>query len=121
MDLTGARWRKSSFSGGNGESCVEVAFLPGGLVAVRDTKGGRPRHEGPYPAPHLYSAAEWAAFVAGVRGRGVRPSRGVLSSGWCECGNAAHRFSRNPLAFYRRPWVGSRCDVGVGDRQLRGR
>ena len=31
------RWFTSSFSGGNSNNCVEVAFLPG-AVAVRDTK-----------------------------------------------------------------------------------
>jgi hypothetical protein len=31
------RWFTSSFSGGNGDRCVELAFLSGG-VAVRDTK-----------------------------------------------------------------------------------
>lgn len=62
MDLTGARWRKSSFSGENGDSqgCVEVAFLPDGGVAIRDTKDRTLR-------PHVYTAAEWDAFVAGVR------------------------------------------------------
>lgn len=52
-------WRTSSFSGGNGGSCVEVAALPAG-VAVRDTKD-RTR------VPHVHSAPAWAAFVAGVR------------------------------------------------------
>ena len=60
MDLSDAQWRKSSFSGGNGNSCVEVAFLPDGDVAVRDTKNRA------LPA-HRYTAAEWEAFVAGVR------------------------------------------------------
>lgn len=53
-------WRTSSFSGGNGDSCVEVAFLPGGGVAVRDTKDRT-------LAPHRYTAPEWDAFLAGVR------------------------------------------------------
>ncbi|MGH3565939.1 MAG: DUF397 domain-containing protein [Pseudonocardia sp.] len=60
MDLTGAQWRKSSFCNGNAESCVEVAFFPGGAVAVRDTKDRS-------LSPHLYTSAEWDAFVAGVR------------------------------------------------------
>ncbi len=60
MDLTGATWRKSTFSGDNGGGCVEVAFLPDGGVAVRDTKDRA-------LAPHRYTAAEWDAFVAGVR------------------------------------------------------
>ena len=37
-----------------------MVFLPGGLVAVRDTKDRT-------LSPHLYTAAEWDAFVAGVR------------------------------------------------------
>jgi hypothetical protein len=32
-----ATWRKSSFSGGQDEACVEVAHLPGAF-AVRDSK-----------------------------------------------------------------------------------
>jgi hypothetical protein len=38
MDLTGAEWRKSSRSGGNGGQCVEVAVNLPGVVAVRDSK-----------------------------------------------------------------------------------
>ena len=53
------RWFTSSFSGGNGENCVEVALLPG-EVAVRDTK------DRALP-PHRYAAADWSAFLAGVR------------------------------------------------------
>jgi hypothetical protein len=37
-DLTGAKWRKSSLSSGNGGQCVEVASNLPGLVAVRDSK-----------------------------------------------------------------------------------
>ncbi|MEU9799473.1 DUF397 domain-containing protein [Streptomyces sp. NPDC051000] len=36
-NLTGAAWRKSSYSGGTGGDCVEVASRPC-LVAVRDSK-----------------------------------------------------------------------------------
>ena len=61
MDLTGARWRKSSFSGGvDGNACVEVAFLPGRRVALRDSK------DRTLPA-QLFSTAGWVAFTAAVR------------------------------------------------------
>jgi hypothetical protein len=57
----GIAWRKSSFSEGNGGvGCVEVAVLPGGEVAVRDTKDRA-------QAPHRHSAAAWRAFLTGVR------------------------------------------------------
>ncbi|MGH3569634.1 MAG: DUF397 domain-containing protein [Pseudonocardia sp.] len=46
--------------GGNGTDCVEVAFLPDGDVAIRDTKDRT-------VAPHRYTAAEWDTFVFGVR------------------------------------------------------
>jgi Domain of unknown function (DUF397) len=60
VDISDVRWFKSSFSGTNGNGCVEVAFLPAGGVAVRDTKNRA-------LAPHTYTAAEWDAFVAGVK------------------------------------------------------
>jgi uncharacterized protein DUF397 len=57
----GVAWRKSTFSGNEGNGgCVEVAVLHGGGVAVRDTKD-RAR------APHRYSAPAWRGFLAGVR------------------------------------------------------
>ena len=37
MDMTGATWRKSSYSGSNGGECVEVGSHHG-RVLVRDTK-----------------------------------------------------------------------------------
>ncbi|RAY12419.1 DUF397 domain-containing protein [Actinomadura craniellae] len=37
MDLTNARWRRSSYSGSNGGNCVELAAFPG-MVAIRDSK-----------------------------------------------------------------------------------
>ncbi|MFE3795557.1 DUF397 domain-containing protein [Nocardia tengchongensis] len=58
-DPSPARWFKSSHSSGQTE-CVEVAFLFGGEVAVRDSK---------YPTgPVLaFSAAEWTTFIAALR------------------------------------------------------
>ncbi|WP_149263067.1 DUF397 domain-containing protein [Actinomadura sp. K4S16] len=37
MDLTNAKWRKSSYTGSNGGNCVELAGAAG-AVAVRDSK-----------------------------------------------------------------------------------
>jgi hypothetical protein len=60
MDLTNADWRKSSFSGGNGGNCVEVARNLPGVVAVRDSKD----REGP---ALVFPPGEWLAFLDGVR------------------------------------------------------
>jgi len=38
MDMTGARWHKSTRSGANGGWCVEVADNLPSVVLVRDTK-----------------------------------------------------------------------------------
>ncbi|WP_030177006.1 DUF397 domain-containing protein [Spirillospora albida] len=38
MDLTIAKWRKSSYSGSNAAECVELAGVAGAGVAVRDSK-----------------------------------------------------------------------------------
>jgi hypothetical protein len=57
-------WRKSSYSGGSGGECVEVAQLPEGARAMRDTKD-----HGHGPAL-LFPASEWAAFTAAVRAGG---------------------------------------------------
>lgn len=54
------RWRKSSFSGNGGASCVEVAGHDG-MILVRDTKD---HGKGPV---HRYTPDEWRAFIAGVR------------------------------------------------------
>ncbi|MEV3921160.1 DUF397 domain-containing protein [Actinomadura coerulea] len=37
MDLTDAKWRRSSYSGSNGGNCVELAEVAD-VVAVRDSK-----------------------------------------------------------------------------------
>jgi hypothetical protein len=60
MDLTGAEWRKASYSTNNGGACVELAANLPGIVAVRDSKDA----DGPALG---FSAAQWAAFTTGVK------------------------------------------------------
>ena len=55
-------WRKSTFSGGNGGDCVEVAGSAG-LVLVRDTKDRA-------GAVLAVSADAWRRFAATVRESG---------------------------------------------------
>lgn len=62
MDVSKARWRKSSLSGNNGGDCVEVAELKGDakVVAVRDSKDP----DGP---KLFFTPAEWDTFLNGVK------------------------------------------------------
>jgi Domain of unknown function (DUF397) len=58
-DLSEVTWQKSKHSNPNG-ACVEVAHLPGGEIAVRNSR---------FPAgPALvYTRDEIAAFLAGAK------------------------------------------------------
>ncbi|MZE79588.1 DUF397 domain-containing protein [Streptomyces xinghaiensis] len=58
VDLTGVAWRKSSASGAEND-CVEIAELPGGGWAIRDSKN-------PGREPLRFTATEWTAFRQGV-------------------------------------------------------
>jgi hypothetical protein len=55
MASSGLVFRKSSYSGGTGGDCVEVAALPGGGRAVRDSKDA----DGPVLS---ISQVQWAAL-----------------------------------------------------------
>ena len=59
IDLSRAEWRKSSYSGQDGNG-VEVASNLPALVAVRDSKSP--------DGPHLLVSPEtWRAFLPGLR------------------------------------------------------
>ncbi|AJP03051.1 regulatory protein [Streptomyces cyaneogriseus subsp. noncyanogenus] len=60
-DLTTAVWRKSSYSDGGDNNCVEIAENCPGTVPVRDSK----LSAGPVI---VFGAGSWSSFVAGVKG-----------------------------------------------------
>lgn len=59
--LAGARWRKSSHSGYQG-NCVEVASLDRGEIAIRNSRD-------PGGPALIFTGAEFAAFLLGAKGR----------------------------------------------------
>ena len=59
MDVTGAAWRTSSYSGSNGGTCVEVGTA-GPAVAVRDSRDP----DGPLLA---FPAGTWTEFAERVK------------------------------------------------------
>ncbi|GAB2917295.1 hypothetical protein GCM10027280_00390 [Micromonospora polyrhachis] len=56
MELTGAKWRKSTRSSGNSGNCVEVADNLPDVVGVRDSKD-------PSGPALVFARAAWRAFV----------------------------------------------------------
>jgi len=59
-DLSTAVWRKSSYSDGGDNNCVEVADGYLDLVPVRDSKT-------PAARPLVFSASSWSVFMEGVK------------------------------------------------------
>lgn len=60
-DQRQSRWRKSSYSGGNGGGCVEIAESMG-LVMVRDSQLAE---RSPVLGP--FTVADWRTFLASLR------------------------------------------------------
>ena len=58
-DLVGVAWRKSSHSNSQG-NCVELAALPDGSVAVRNSRF-------PHGPALVYTRAEISALLAGAK------------------------------------------------------
>ncbi|ARQ69859.1 DUF397 domain-containing protein [Streptomyces marincola] len=54
VDLTNATWRRSSRSNGAAQ-CVEAADIPGGGIAIRDSKD-------PHRTPLRWTTPQWDAF-----------------------------------------------------------
>ncbi|GAA0898775.1 hypothetical protein GCM10009559_61900 [Pseudonocardia zijingensis] len=103
-DLADAVWRKSSRSNGDGGECVEVADLPDGSRAVRDSKD------------RLWRAhvAVHAVGVAGVR-RGCEARRVRLtSSGQMSSSTGAPSGSQRTFS---RTCASSRSAAGLGSRK----
>ncbi|MEU0226455.1 DUF397 domain-containing protein [Streptomyces sp. NPDC006284] len=61
-DLGNVTWRKSSYSDGGDNNCVEVATGNPRLVPVRDSKV-------PEGRVLVFGAGSWGAFLAGMPGR----------------------------------------------------
>lgn len=59
-DLSTAIWHKSTYSGGDGGNCLEVAITHPGIVPVRDSKMA----DGP---ALVFRTAAWAAFIEDLR------------------------------------------------------
>lgn len=59
LDLADVTWQKSKFSNPNG-ACVEVAHLPNGEIAVRNSRF-------PSGPALVYTKAEISAFLAGAK------------------------------------------------------
>ena len=68
VDLSGARWFKSTRSSG-GKDCVEIAFLSSGGVGVRDSKN-------PAGPALVFTPDEWDAFTAGLAGGDLASPQG---------------------------------------------
>ncbi|MGA4849772.1 DUF397 domain-containing protein [Streptomyces sp. G5(2025)] len=59
-DLNSVQWRKSSYSEGGANDCVEVADGYPGFVPVRDSKT-------PAARPLLIGAQPWASFIGSLK------------------------------------------------------
>lgn len=66
MDFTSAQWRTSSYSGGNGGQCIQVAVQPSTLsrsshlYAVRDSKA-------PAGPALVFGFRQWLAFTTSIK------------------------------------------------------
>ena len=64
-DLSAATWHKSSYSGGQGGDCLEVAVDHPTLIPVRDSKTA------PRGAMLVFRPEAWSAFVENLKHPGA--------------------------------------------------
>ncbi|MFF8290873.1 DUF397 domain-containing protein [Streptomyces sp. NPDC016309] len=60
MKIDTLEWRKSSYSGGDGADCLEVADGHPDMIPVRDSKS-------PTGPVLVFRAAAWSSFVADLK------------------------------------------------------
>jgi hypothetical protein len=60
VDLTGATWRKSTYSNGSGGDCVEAAMARDGSPALRDSKN-------PAGPALLFTHSQWHTFIHDIK------------------------------------------------------
>ncbi|MEU0247066.1 DUF397 domain-containing protein [Streptomyces sp. NPDC006235] len=58
--ITEATWHKSSYSGGSGGDCLEIADNHAPFIPVRDSKN-------PHGPKLVFRATTWGAFVANLK------------------------------------------------------
>ncbi len=66
-ELADVVWRKSSYSDGGADNCVEVADGPAPTVPVRDSKN-------PAGPVLLFPAGAWSAFIRTVKSGRLGPT-----------------------------------------------
>jgi hypothetical protein len=116
VDLSGAGWRKSSFSGenGNGDGCVSVAFLPDGPGGPANSSGpGGPATSSGPGGPATSSSPGGPANSGGPE----TPGRPGFNDGAVALRDCKDR-SRRPHVYPARAWACFLSGVRAGEFDL---
>jgi hypothetical protein len=60
LDASASTWKKSSYSGGEGGNCVEVATNQPGTITLRDSKN-------PHGPTLVFTRTEWTTFLQALK------------------------------------------------------